>query len=253
MIFTLVLIAIGVLLFIVIGYNIILQYRQKQLADQRATVSRYKVIISETEDLLLNSTRIPFSIDLMLILHNRILKTLQQIEKVDPEMKGLKERIQAAQNQMDQLRGGGGQSAALRIPDSDSEAVQMLKIIKRLRNVIRAEHARGRIATPNFAAEDRRLELMTLKVNIENVIKRAVEAQAVRQWGTARQLLNKAIGVIQNIEQPDDYLQAKLEQMKNMNDEMSARLNQVKTKEKEAQEEQEKNDLDVLFQPKKKW
>ncbi|MFM2481026.1 DNA repair protein [Celerinatantimonas sp. YJH-8] len=251
MIFTLVLIAIGILLFIVIGYNIVLQYKQKLLADQRATISRHKVVISETEDLLLNSSRIPYSSDLMIILHNRILKTLTLIQKVDPELKGLNDRIQAAKNQMEQLRNGIEQSAVLRIPDTDSEAVQMLKIIKRLRSVIRSEHSRGRVATPNYVAEDRRLELMTLKVNIENAIKRAMEAQAMRQWGTARQLLNKAITVVSNINDKDDYLIAKLEQMHQMNDDMSEKLKKVQSQQKK--EEEEKDDIDVLFQPKKKW
>lgn len=256
MIFTLVLVAIGVLLFLVIGYNIILQYKQKQQADQRIAISRQKVIISESEDLLLNSARLPYSKEIMVVLHKRIMHALEEIKKIDPEVKGLNERISASQNQLAQLQNRGIESPTqLRMPDSDTEALQMLKVIKRLRGVIRSEHARGRIATPIFVAEDRRLELMTLKVNIENTIKRAVESQAIRQWGTARQLLNKAISIVSNLSDRDEYLEQRLAYMHQMNDEMSDKLKKVQTKQKEekAKELKEKDELDMLFQPKKKW
>lgn len=252
MIFTLVLIAIGILLFLVIGYNIVLQYKQKQQADLRSAVSRHRRVISETEDLLLNSARLPYSISLMLILHKRIFNALNHIQKVYPEMKGLKERLESSQNQVNQLQDKNATTTQqFRVPDNDGEAIQMLKVVKRLRSVIRSEHAYGRIATPTFIAEDRRLELMILKVNIENTIKRAMEAQAMRQWGTARQLLNKAINVINNISDKDEYMEHKLSQMHQMNNDMSEKLNKVKTQ--EAEERKEKDDLDMLFQPKKKW
>ncbi|CAG9296521.1 DNA repair protein [Celerinatantimonas diazotrophica] len=256
MIFTLVLIAIGVLLFLVIGYNIALQYKQKQQADQRIAISRQKVIISESEDLLLNSARIPYSKEMMTVLHKRIMYALEQIKKIDPEVKGLHERLNASQNQLTQIQNRNYESPThLRMPDNDTEALQMLKVIKRLRAVIRSEHSRGRIATPIFVAEDRRLELMTLKVNIENTIKRAAESQAVRQWGTARQLLNKAITIVSNLSDRDEYLEQRLAYMHQMNDEMSERLKKVQTQQKEekAKDLKEQDELDMLFQPKKKW
>ncbi|MFM2483876.1 DNA repair protein [Celerinatantimonas yamalensis] len=256
MIFTLVLIAIGVLLFLVIGYNIVLQYKQKQQADQRAAIARQKTFISESEDLLLNSARLPYSTEIMLILHKRIMHSLQQIKRIDPDVKGLTDRLGASQNQISQLQDRGFENnQQLRIPDNDAEAVQMLKVIKRLRAVIRSEHARGRIATSIFVAEDRKLELMILKVNIENTIKRALESQAMRQWGSSRQLLNKAISVLNGLSDRDEYLEQRLAQMRQMNDDMSEKLKKVQTKQKEDKEKEmkEQDELDVIFQPKKKW
>lgn len=129
MIFTLVLIAIGVLLFLVIGYNIMLQYKQKQLADQRTAISRQKLFISESEDLLLNSSRIPYSKEMLVVLHKRIMHALEQIKKVDPEVKGLNDRINACRNQLSQLQQRSDtQQQTLRMPANDAEALQMLKV-----------------------------------------------------------------------------------------------------------------------------
>lgn len=254
MIFTLVLIAIGAVLFLVIGYNVLLQYRQKQEADKRANIAKHKAIISETEDLLLNSVRLPYSKELVSLLHRRTLYALHSIKEIDPSVSGLDNRIRACEAQITQLEQRDySMEGNFRPPDTDKEAIQMLQVIKKLRSVVRSEQAKGKVDTQAFIVEDRRLELMQLKVNIENAIKRAMEAQALRQWGTARQLLNKGIQVVSNITDPDAYLEQKLGEMRQMNQEMSDKLKQVQKEHVEEQREKEQDDIDVLFQPKKKW
>ena len=63
-----------------------------------------------------------------------------------------------------------------------------MQLAKKMRAVLRVEHNKGKIDPQGFAQEDRRLELMQLKINIANLVKRAMDAQIQGQYGTCRQL-----------------------------------------------------------------
>lgn len=254
MVFTLILLGIGALLFLVIAYNMVQQYKQQQEAERRLAIAKQKAIISETEELLLHSSLLPFSKELVEILNKRILAALLSIQTTDPTVNGLEERLRATQAQIAQLEELGETSERnFKAPDTDKEALQMLQVVKKIRAVVRSEHAKGRVNTPNFVTEDRRLELMQLKINIENAIKRAIESQALRQWGSARQLLNKGINALSNISDRDAYLEQKLNDMRKMNKEMSDKIKSDNRQGAESLAEKETDELDVLFQPKKKW
>ena len=73
MILTLVLLSIGALLFLVIAYNVVQQYKQKAEADKRHAVARHKTVADETEEVLLNVNLVPFSKNMVLLLQHRIL------------------------------------------------------------------------------------------------------------------------------------------------------------------------------------
>lgn len=254
MVFTLILLGIGALLFLVIAYNMVQQYKQKQESERRLAVAKQKAIINETEELLLHSSILPYSKVLVELLHKRIFEALNQIQTVDPSVKGLHSRIRATKEQLSQINTtSDAHDGTFRAPDTDKDALQMLKIVKKIRAVVRSEHAKGRLNTQAFVLEDRRLELMQLKVNIENALKRAIETQALRQWGTARQLLNKGISALNNISDRDAYLEQKLQDMLQMNQEMSEKLKSASQKEAQNLADKETDELDVLFQPKKKW
>ena len=77
MVLTLVLLTIGVLIFFTIAYNIFQQYKQKQEIDRRGIIARQKVIIEETEDILLNVNRLPLNKIVILLLQNRILDAMK--------------------------------------------------------------------------------------------------------------------------------------------------------------------------------
>ncbi len=57
MVLTLILLSIGALLFLVITYNIVQQYKQKQETDRRILMTKQKLIIDESDELLLNASR----------------------------------------------------------------------------------------------------------------------------------------------------------------------------------------------------
>ncbi len=114
--------------------------------------------------------------------------------EIDDSDKSIKQRINATQAQIDQIKQSysNRESTSFKVPDNDRQAISMLKLVKRLRSVVKAEHSKGRLATQAFVAENARLEQMQLKINIENVIKRANDAKNKGQMGTAQQLLKKS-------------------------------------------------------------
>ncbi|WP_024873095.1 hypothetical protein [Tolumonas lignilytica] len=253
MVLTLVLLAIGALLFLTIAYNIFQQHKQKQEIDRRAIIARQKVIVEEAEDILLNVNRIPYSKTLILLLQTRILDALRILQQATSNLTAISQRIEDVENQIkyvkEHYKGDEGQ---FRLPDSDRQAVQMLQTTKKLRAIVRLEHNKGKIDPQSFAIEDRRLELMMLKINIANLLQKAMDARIQRQIGTAKQLLTKGINALSLVRDKDAYLIASEEEMRATLREINEQLEKESQKEREEIQEKQ-DDLDVLFQPKKKW
>ncbi len=99
MILTLVLLSIGALLFLVIAYNVVQQYKQKAEADKRHAIARHKSVVDETEEMLLNVNLVPFSKNIVLLLQHRILDAYRAIALVMPSGQ-LKQRIADVQTQI---------------------------------------------------------------------------------------------------------------------------------------------------------
>lgn len=251
---TLILVAIGALLFLVIIYNILQQYWQKQEAEKRTLLLKHKNIINETDELLLNASQLPFSKALVVTLYNRILYSLHTMQQQDPGNTQVKTRRINIEQQIQQVKESDQlEQSALKSPDSDQQAIHMLQVIKRLRTVLRIEHNKGKVGNQTFVIEDRRLELMRLKVNLANLAKRARISLSNQDVNMARQMLKKGLTVLEQIPDKD-------EQLKSMEGNLQQRLNELTTTQKKEQQEQqdrdkekEKSELDLLFEPKRKW
>ena len=254
MVLTLVLLSIGALLFLVIAYNIMQQYKQKQETDRRILMTKQKLIIDESDELLLNASRLPYTKSLVLLLQNRILDALRAISQANPALNSVRQRIQDVTAQINYVQEHyqANEESAFRAPDSDRQALQMLQLVKKIRAVMRVVQNKGKIGPQAFVAEDRRLELLLLKINIANLIQRALDARVQRQFGSAKQMLTKGITTLAAIHDKDAWLIAREEEMRMALREMAEQLEQANQKELD-QLNEKKDDLDVLFQPKRKW
>ena len=253
MVLTLVLLAIGALLFLTIAYNMFQQFKQKQEIDRRAIIARHKVIIEEAEEILLNVNRIPFSKTLVLLIQNRILESLKTLSSTTPNNSSILQRVEDLKNQIKVVTENyKGDEVNFRAPDSDRQAIQMLQTAKKLRAILRLEHAKGKIDPQSFAVEDRRIEHLLLKTNIANLLQKAMDARIQRQMGTAKLLLTKGINALSIVADKDAYLIACDEEMRNTLKDINQQLESESQKEREEIQEK-KDDLDVLFQPKRKW
>jgi len=258
MLFPIIISLVTLLFFIVVGYNIVQQYKQKLDAESRLAMSKQRAVISEVDELLLNATRMPFSKSLLLILQNRIRNALILILKKSPNNGAVRDHLKNTDAQIQQVRTNytPPDESVFRTPENDKEALALLQVTKKIRAVLRSEHAKGKINTPVFVAEDRRLEIMQLKINIENGVKRIVEAKQSDQFGSANQMINKLVAVLDKITDKDAYLEKKQEQLISIKEEIKSHLVENSDKELEAmkaKEAEKKSDLDVLFQDKKKW
>ncbi|MBP6360378.1 DNA repair protein [Aeromonas media] len=253
MILTLILLSIGALLFLVIAYNVVQQYKQKAEADKRQAIARHKAVADETEEVLLNVNLVPFSKNMVLLQH-RILDAYRAIVQVMPNPQ-VKQRIIDVQTQIKNVQENysSQDEGHFKTPESDRQAIQMLQLAKKMRAVLRVEHNKGKIDPQGFAQEDRRLELMQLKINIANLIKRAMDAQIQGQYGTCRQLYTKGLGALANVSDKDPYLLAREEDMRQGMRQLEEHLQQHSEKELQNIKDKEADELDVLFQPKKKW
>ncbi|MGX9415751.1 DNA repair protein [Vibrio sp. RC27] len=244
---------VGILLVMVLGYNVMLQYKAKVNAAKKQESTRQFAIIDSTEQLISNAHHIPYSRNLLICLNTRILDSLENILECSPENKQIKQRIVDVKNHIKAMKAQGDdtKTAAFRVPSSDKQAVGMLKLVKRLRETIRSEHNKGRFETQAFIAENARLETIQLRINIENLMKRSNDAIAKGQVGTAVQLLKKGIDVLS--QKNDEFSVQAREKLQTMFDDME---NSRKSKLDEGHEQvddERKNDMAMLFGEKKKW
>ncbi len=93
---------------------------------------------------------------------------------------------------------------------------------------------------------------MQIRINIENVIKRAHDSIARGQAGTAVQLLRKGIDVLST--KNDAYSVQAKEKLETMLNEVDKKRSDKNAVELQQMEEKERNnDMDALFGDKKKW
>ncbi|ASI90402.1 MULTISPECIES: hypothetical protein [Vibrio] len=244
---------VALLLVLILGYNIMLQYKLKAEATRRQESARYVALIDATEELISGASYLPYSKELMLCLHNRILDALMNMYELDPKNKHLAQRVESAKGQVQQIQDSyeGNDATSFKVPTSDKQAIIMLKLVKRLRDTVRTEHNKGRMDTQSYMVENARLETIQIRINIENVVKRAHESIAKGQPGTAAQLLKKGIDALST--KNDNYSMQAKEKLSEMLEQLQ-NSRQAKAEEKQQQTNRERDDdINALFGEKKKW
>ncbi|MGR5062646.1 DNA repair protein [Photobacterium sp. DNB22_13_2] len=244
---------VSLLLILIVGYNIIIQYRHKLESAKQQELAKFIAIIDATEELISNAHHLPYSKELLVCLNKRVLFSLETMKETDPTDKSLPQRISNVAEQINQLQANYSQAdvASFKVPSTDKQALGMLQLVKRLKNVVKSEHSKGRMPTQAFVTENARLEGIQLRINIENVIKRANEARVKKQLGTAKQLLKKGIDVLAS--NNDDYANQAREKLQKMLKDIDSSQNMTHEQKRQQMLEKDQDEIDVLFQPKRKW
>ncbi|SMY32291.1 DNA repair protein [Photobacterium andalusiense] len=244
---------ISLLLILIIGYSVIIQYRQRLESAKQQELAKQVAIIDATEELISNASHLPYSKELLVCLNKRILYALESIAEIDTKDRTLKQRIQHVSEQLTYLETHFDQTNVVQfqVPNSDRQAIGMLQLVKRLKSVLKGEHGKGRIATQAYVQENTRLDNMQLRINIENVVKRANDARLKRQFGTAKQLLKKGIDVLSS--RNDSYATKALQKLQYMLNEIDNNMSVSSEQERQQLLDKDNDELDVLFQPKRKW
>lgn len=248
-----IIILVVVLLIAAIFINAVQQNRQRLEAERRTELAKQRTVVDETENVLSACMQMPISSRLIGILHKRMANALKAIDKL-ASTRDIKQRIESSeQAAATALENSGGDNAEFALPDNDKTIIQYIQAVKKLRILLRSEHSKGQIDTKLFSEEDKQLERLQLKVNVETLIKRGRTAQSTNMLGSARQYYEKAKLALENQTVQDEYTSSKLATLNSWLHEIQSDLKSVNEKDRARKQEEERDELDELFAPKKKW
>ena len=245
------------LIIIVVVVTSIQKHKEKLEAEKRIKVSKQKAIIDESEELILNLANLPSIPVIIKILNRRSLNAAKTMQQLMPEMKHIKKRVleldsrlkasvELALNQV-------ASDEAFVLPDNEQQLIAILQCIKKLRAIIKSEQSKGMLDAPSFMKHDQRLDAMQLKINIESLLKRGIQAYNKEMLGSARQYFEKALQSLANHPIKSEYIQIKQAEIAEKLDEITDALKNTNARDAAKKSKDAENDLDLLFQPKKKW
>jgi len=245
------------LIIIIVVANIIQQHRERLAAETRAAIAKQKAIIDETEEIILSLILLPQNAEVVEILYRRCLNAAKIIKQLKPELKSINERlveldyqlklsVELASNQV-------ASEEAFILPDNEQQLIKVLQCIKKLRAILKSEQTKGIIDAPTFMKHDQLLDAMQLKINIESLFKRGMQAFNKEMIGSARQYFQKALQTLIYHPIKNEYIEIKKTEINEKLKEISDMLINTNTKDAENKAKSAEDDLDTLFQPKKKW
>lgn len=254
MLLTLIITLIIALVIIAVIVSAIQQHKERLATLKRAEYSKLRAVLEDSEELMVNSANVPLSPAVSQMLLKRVASTLRAMVELEPDARDLKQRLQETENQLANSSSDMGvPTDSVTLPDNDQQLIGMIKGIKRLRTVLRGEHARGKIDTQMVIQEDRRLEVLQLRINVESQIKRGNQARTNNMLGSARQYFEKALTALSNTPHQDDYTTTRKSEVMQALEDISTQLKEGNVRDREKKEEKENKDLDELFAPKRKW
>ncbi|GGW63720.1 hypothetical protein [Alishewanella tabrizica] len=242
------------LVIIAITVNVVQQHRDRMQALKRAEFTKLRHALEETEEILVNAANVPLSVGLSLMLLRRLVYLLKAMVELEPGMRDLKQRLDDTEKRVAELAKTPASSPENpTLPDNDQQLIAMIKGIKKLRTMLRAEHARGNVDTQLVIDEDRRLDLLQLRINVESQVKRGKNARASNMLGSARQYFEKALNYLSNTNHQNDYINNRLSETRTALEEITLELKQGNARDVEKRGEKDNKDIDDLFAPKRKW
>ena len=244
------------LIIIVVAVNALQQHKAKQEQEKRAKAAKQKAIIDETEDLLLNVTHLPPNPKIVEILNIRSLAAAKAMAAILPDVKTIASRIKEMESRLKaakELSSASNTTEAFVLPDNEQQLVVILQTIKKLRAVLRSEQSKGTLDAQLFMHEDTKLDTMQLKINIESLHKRGKQAYQKEILGSARQYFEKALQTLTEHPKQNEYTVAKKAEIEDQLLDITEALKNTNAADAAKKAKDEEDDLDMLFQPKKKW
>jgi hypothetical protein len=245
------------LIIIVVIVNAIQQHKEKQEKEKRAKAAKQKAIIDETEELILNSTHLPPNPNIIQILNGRSLTAAKNMAQIMPEVKGIRNRINEMEARLkassELAASNSGEDQNFTLPDNEQQLVVILQTIKKVRKMLKSEQMKGALDAQTFTHEDKKLDVMQLKINVESLHKRGSQAQQKEMLGSARQYFEKALQTLHDHPVQTEYGTMKKVEIDNQLEQITEALKTTNAADAAKKSKDEENDLDMLFQPKKKW
>lgn len=253
--FALIVILILALVLIAVVVNAVQQHRNKIELERRNEIAKNKSVVDDTEATLLAAQHIPVTQRLIFILQRRALNGLKMINQLNPGVSDTKERIKSYESTLQALNVDQPPppEESFQLPQNDKQVIQFIRGIKNMRAVLRSEFKKGKVDSKVFVHEDKLLERMQLRANVDTLIRRGELAMKNNQMGSARQCLEKAIGALAAQPNPDDYIVSRQAQLEEQLRNIETSLRSANSQDVKKKQESERNELDELFAQKKKW
>lgn len=254
MVLPLIITLILALVIIAITVNVVQQHRDKMLSLKRAEFTKLRHALEETEEILFNSANVPLSDGISIMLLRRIAYLLKAMVELEQTQRDLKQRLEDTEKRLaEHVKSPAAIADSVSLPDNDQQLLAMVKGIKKLRTMLRSEHARGNVDTQLVIDEDRRLDLLQLRINVESQIKRAKNARTNNMLGSARQYYEKALNYLNTTGHQSDYITNRISETRMALEEITQELKQGNARDVEKRGERDNKDIDDLFAPKRKW
>ncbi|MFT6284374.1 MAG: hypothetical protein ACJAXM_000846 [Arenicella sp.] len=255
MVFSIIIVLIVGLVLIGVIVNAIQQHKNKVETDRRTELSRQKGIIDNTEAVLVAAEQLPISQRLIFIMQRRILAAMKAAKQVGDNTVGSNERVRTTEDGLKAIDVSKPPPSeeSFQLPSGDKQVIQFIRGIKTLRALLRSEFKKNRIESRVFLAEDKLLERLQLRANVDTLIRRGDTAVKNNQLGSARQCLEKAIGALSAQPNPDEYINTRKTQLEEQLLNIESNLKNANSRDVAKKEQSERSDLDELFAEKKKW
>ncbi|MCU4674441.1 hypothetical protein N7931_02245 [Catenovulum sp. 2E275] len=256
MIFTIVIALVIALIVLAILINAVQQHKEKIETDKRNELAKHKNIVEETENLLMNISNFPVSTQLVLILHQRLLDAIKAMSELTPDSTELRQRLKDTQQRVQNISPqdiNTNSEEQFVLPDDERATIALIQGIKKLRTALRSEHTKGKVDTQIFMVEDKKLDALQLKINVESLMKRGHMARRSQMLGSARQYYEKAVSTIDSQASRSEYANQRKAELTTLLTEITEELKNSNAQDRRKKAAEEEDDLDVLFQPKKKW
>jgi len=246
------------LIVIVVVVNGIQQHKEKLEQEKRARAAKQKAIIDETEELIMQVGNLPPNPVIINILNKRSMNAVKLMNQILPESKPIKKRLQdmkarvKASEELLQSQTGQTEDKFI-LPDNEQQLVAILQCIKKIRLMLKSEQAKGFLDPQTFTQQDQRLDSMQLKIGVESLTKRGNQAYSNEMLGSARQYFEKALQTLADHGTQTEYSQSKRTEIEALLEEITIALKSTNAADAAKKAKDEEDDLDMLFQPKKKW
>jgi hypothetical protein len=252
--YSIIIILIAALIVAGIAASAVQQHNERKAAKKREEINKHRTILDETEMAVSAAQHMPVSKLLIAILRKRSLSALMLIYEQNPstDLKGKVTELQKVIRDIDITVPPPDQSA-FKLPKSDKVIIKYIRAIKNLRMILRSELKKESITKDIFLREDKALECLQLRVNVDTLLKRANDAVAANMQGSARQYLEKALGALAKQTPQDEFTTRRSAELTEMLNGLESTLKDKNVQNILAAKAKDKEDIDDLFAPKKKW
>ncbi|MBT1451943.1 hypothetical protein KJ365_13705 [Glaciecola sp. XM2] len=252
--YTIIIILIAALIVAGIAASAVQQHNERKAAKKREEINKHRAVLEETEMAAGAAQHMPVSKLLISILRKRSLAALIEIyeQNPSPDLKSKVTELQKLIREID-VNEKPPELSGFKLPKSDKVIIKYIQAIKKLRIILRSERKKENITKEIFLREDKTLESLQLRVNIDTLLKRANDAVTNNMQGSARQYLEKAIGALVKHTPQDEYTTSRSQELTEMLNGLESSLKDKNVQNILEAKAREKEDIDTLFAPKKKW